>query len=109
MPSLLHVEVCYASPTQQCLLSVDVPENSLVRDAIKISGILARFPELELEQLIVGVFSKKCSLASALNDGDRIEIYRPLTIDPKVARRLRAEKNKKRLLQAAIAKRRSDS
>lgn len=60
------------------------------------SGVLARFPELVIEQLAVGIFSQKCSLDTPLKAGDRVEIYRPLTIDPKAARRLRAERNKKR-------------
>ena len=95
MPNRIRVEVCYASTTAQCLLSVDLPEESVVSDAIQRSGILIRFPELVLEQLSVGLFSKKCTLDTILKEGDRVEIYRPLTIDPKVARRLRAAKNKK--------------
>ena len=95
MHKSMQVEICYASPTQQCLLSVQVPENTLVSEAIQRSGILSRFPELKSEELILGIFSKKCSLETVLKEGDRVEIYRPLTIDPKTARRLRAEKNRR--------------
>lgn len=94
MLKMMGVEVCYASPTQQCLLSVQVPENSIAGDAIQNSGILTRFPELKLNEISLGIFSKKCSLDTVLKEGDRVEIYRPLTIDPKTARRLRAEKNR---------------
>ena len=91
----MQVEVCYASPTQQCLLSVLVPENSMASEAIQRSGILTRFPELKLEDVVLGIFSKQCSLETVLKEGDRVEIYRSLTIDPKTARRLRAERNRR--------------
>ncbi len=94
MPNI-HVEICYASTTQQSLLSVQVPENSTIKNAIIQSGILDQFTELDCEELVVGIFSKKCELSNILKEGDRVEIYRPLTIDPKTARRLRAEKKRK--------------
>lgn len=101
MLKLMRIEVCYASPVEQCLLSVEVAENTTVSDAIQASGILTRFPELILEQLVVGIFSKKCALDTVLKEGDRVEIYRPLTIDPKVARRLRAEKARKAIVKSS--------
>lgn len=94
MPSVIWVEVCYANPSQQWLLPIELPQGSLVSQAIESSGILNRCPELVLDDLKVGIFSKKCTLDTVLKEGDRVEIYRPLTIDPKVARRLRAQKNK---------------
>lgn len=94
MPNI-HVEICYASPSLQSILSVHAPQNSTVKDAILTSGIFDQFPELILEELVVGIFSKKCELSTVLKEGDRVEIYRPLTIDPKTARRLRAEKKRK--------------
>lgn len=94
MPNI-HVEICYASTSLQSILSVQVPQNATVKEAILSSGILDQFPELILKDLIVGIFSKKCELNTELKEGDRVEIYRPLTIDPKTARRLRAEKKRK--------------
>lgn len=94
MQNEIQVEVCYATPQEQCLLSLIVPKNTNVQNVILSSKILERFPELKLEQLVVGIFGKKCTLQTLLSEGDRIEIYRPLTIDPKVARRLRAQKKK---------------
>jgi hypothetical protein len=92
MPKMIDVEVCYASLTEQYLLSVSVSENATVKEAILSSGVLNRFAELQLEAMVVGIFSRKCSLDTVLKAGDRVEIYRPLTIDPKTARRLRAKK-----------------
>ncbi len=92
MSDLIQVEICYANPQEQFLISVAAPKNSTVLYVIQNSNILERFSELKLDQLVVGIFGKKCTLDTVINEGDRIEIYRPLTIDPKVARRLRAAK-----------------
>lgn len=97
MENEIQVEVCYATPEDQCLLTIIVPKNTTVQNAILSSKILERFPELKLEQLVVGIFGKKCTLQTPLSESDRVEIYRPLTIDPKVARRLRAAKRNKDL------------
>lgn len=88
----VRVEVAYARPETQRLveLLMDVP--ATVRDAINASGLLEEFPELELESLGTGIFSKPAALEDQLKDGDRVEIYRPLVIDPKEARRQRANK-----------------
>jgi len=96
MAKVIRVEVCYANPQQQWLLPIELPPESVVSQAIEASGILSHSPELTLEILKVGIFGKKCPLDTVLKEGDRVEIYRPLTIDPKVARRLRAEKNQKK-------------
>ncbi len=96
MPNTIQVEICYATPDEQCLLSVSVPKNSDVQYVICNSKIIERFPELKLTQLVVGIFGKKCTLDTIVNTGDRIEIYRPLTIDPKTARRLRAARKFKK-------------
>lgn len=88
----MQVEVVYGDVKQQILLSCDVADNATVRDAILSSGILQHYPELELETLTAGVFSKKVKLSTELKPMDRIEIYRPLIIDPKEARRLRSRK-----------------
>jgi len=92
---MLHVEVVYAAATQQAILSVILPEGACVGDAIGLSGILDRFPELTpLEQLKdrVGIFGERTSLDHPLQAQDRVEIYRTLPCDPKAARRVRALK-----------------
>jgi uncharacterized protein len=78
----LHVGVAYATPSRQVWLKLDVPEGTTVADAIARSGILAQFPEIDLERQKVGIFGKVAPLAAPVADGDRIEIYRPITADP---------------------------
>jgi putative ubiquitin-RnfH superfamily antitoxin RatB of RatAB toxin-antitoxin module len=91
----LTVEVVYATPTQQKMIKLEVPIGSTIQEAIDESGILAIFPEIDLSRQKVGVFSHLKHLTDRLNDGDRVEIYRPLTIDPKEARRRRVVKKNK--------------
>lgn len=90
MPELMRIEVAYAKPEQQVIVVLDLPENSTVEAAINASGLLARFPEIELSA--VGIFGKASELHQLLKTGDRVEIYRPLHNDPKEARRQRAKK-----------------
>ncbi len=87
----LSVEVAYGLPTRQVLLVVEIPSGATVRDAIAASGIENEFPDLEVDADRVGVFGQKVALDHTLEPGDRVEIYRPLLIDPKEARRARAE------------------
>jgi putative ubiquitin-RnfH superfamily antitoxin RatB of RatAB toxin-antitoxin module len=83
----MKVRIAYASPTRQAWLSVEVPDGATISEAIERSGILQQFPEIDLEQQKVGVFSKLAKLDAILADGDRIEIYRPITCDPKAVKR----------------------
>ncbi len=89
---LVEVEVVYARPEQQVLVALKMPETATVEQAIKSSGMLARFPEIDLNACKVGIFAKICALDQVLKQGDRVEIYRPLLHDPKDARRQRAAK-----------------
>jgi len=89
---LVEVEVVYAKPEQQVLVALKMPETATVEQAIKESGMLARFPEIDLNACKVGIFAKICALDQVLKQGDRVEIYRPLLHDPKEARRQRAAK-----------------
>lgn len=89
---MINVEVVYAKPDKQTLLTVSLSENCTVAEAILQSGILTQFSELNLETLAVGIFSTPCALDRIVKNGDRIEIYRPLQHDPKEARRQRALK-----------------
>lgn len=90
----MRVEVAYALPEQQIILSLVVPEGATVEQAIKRCGILERFPEIDLLQAKVGIFSKLTKMDVVLRDQDRVEIYRPLIADPKAVRRQRAEEGK---------------
>lgn len=91
------MEVAYAKPEIQHLIALQLPPGSTLWQAVRESGLLETCPELaergdELRDN-VGIFGRIRPAATELQDGDRVEIYRPLTMDPKQARRLRAEKN----------------
>jgi putative ubiquitin-RnfH superfamily antitoxin RatB of RatAB toxin-antitoxin module len=86
----LAVEVAYASPQRQTRLTVEIAEGATVAEAIQFSGITRHFPEIDLSQNPVGIFGRRCGLDDVLRPGDRVEIYRPLQVDPKEARRARA-------------------
>jgi hypothetical protein len=88
------VEVAYARPDQQVLLPVRLPPGATVGEAIRRSGVLERFPEIDLTRNKVGIWSKLSKLDTPLRDRDRVEIYRPLIADPKEVRRKRAEEGK---------------
>ncbi len=84
---MLHIAVAYAEPNQQVWLTIEVPEICTVHNAITASGILERFPHIDLERQKVGIFGKVTTLDATLNEGDRIEIYRTITCDPKLVPR----------------------
>lgn len=86
---VIEVEVIYALPDQQPLIPLKLPEGSTVRDAIRASGLMGQHPELVWGDLKVGIFSQPTKLDALLTAGDRVEIYRPLQMDPKEARRQR--------------------
>lgn len=90
----MTVEVAYALPRQQVMLRVSLPEGATVEDAIRQSGMLEKFPEMDLSRNKVGIFSKLAKLDEKLRDKDRVEIYRPLIADLKEVRRKRAEEGK---------------
>lgn len=85
----IDVEVAYAAISQQKIIPVCVSIGSTIEQVIQQSGILILFPEIDLAKQKVGVFSKQKQLTDVVHEGDRVEIYRPLTIDPKEARRKR--------------------
>lgn len=90
----LTVQVCYALPECQTLLDVAVPAGATIEAAIRQSGILQQHPDIDLEHQRVGIFGKLKSLDTEVRAHDRIEIYRPLKADPKVARQRRVEKHR---------------
>ena len=89
-----RIEVAYALPDEQVILTLEGSDGITLREAVEHSGIIARFPEIDLARSKVGVFGKLAKLDTRLNPGDRVEIYRPLIADPKEMRRKRAEKGK---------------
>ena len=90
----IDVEVIYALPDAQPLMQVQMAEGATVEDVIRASGVLEVFPEIDLTQNKVGIFSKLVKLDEMVRDKDRVEIYRPLIADPKEVRRKRAEEGK---------------
>ena len=90
----IMIEVAYALPEEQVIISIKVPTIFNVLQAIEKSGIQKKFPSIDLSKNKVGIFGKKITLDQPLNNRDRIEIYRPLILDPKEMRRKRASKNK---------------
>ncbi len=89
----ITVEVIYALPNEQKLITLQLSPDSTVQDAITHSKILSRYPEIDLNKNKVGVFGKACELTDSLFQDDRVEIYRPLIADPKEARKNRAKKS----------------
>ena len=90
----IMIEVAYALPHEQTLLKLDVPEMSTLADAIKLSGLLEKYPEIDLEKGKFGLYGKLSKTDVVLREKDRVEIYRPLLADPKEVRRKRAEEGK---------------
>jgi len=90
----IMVEVAYALPNQQLIIPVKVADNVTAEEAIKVSGVLEKFPEIDLNINKVGIFGKLTKLDTTLRNMDRVEIYRPLIADPKEVRRQRAAEGK---------------
>ncbi|EIJ42065.1 hypothetical protein BegalDRAFT_1163 [Beggiatoa alba B18LD] len=91
----IQIEVAYAKLMEQLIIPLTVPENTTAEQAIELSKIKMRFPEIDLTQQKIGIFSKPCALSTVLQAGDRVEIYRPLIADPKAVRKQRADEGKK--------------
>lgn len=92
--ALMHIEVAYALPTKQSLVDVAIKDGATVEDVIVASKLLAEYPDIDLSEAKVGIWSRVVKLHDVVKDGDRIEIYRPLIADPKEIRKRRAEKAK---------------
>lgn len=90
----IYVELVYALPAEQVLLKSEVPKGTTIAEAVKLSGILAKFPEIDLAKGKFGIFGKLSKVDTVLREKDRVEIYRPLIADPKEIRRKRAEEGK---------------
>lgn len=94
MSETLGVEVVYALPHKQEIVAVRLPEGGTVRQAVEASGLLAKYPEIDLAKSKLGVFAKLSKPDTVLRDRDRVEIYRPLIADPKEVRKQRAAEGK---------------
>lgn len=94
MNDSLIIEIIYALPDEQKLITLEVEQGCTIESAIQQSGILSQYPEIELTQQKVGIFSKVSKLDQKLREGDRIEIYRPLIADPKEVRKRKAAEQK---------------
>lgn len=88
----MTVEVAYALPDNQTLLTLDVPAGTTARQAIELSGLLRRHPEIDIAVNRVGIFGQLADLEQVLRPRDRVEVYRSLIADPKEIRRQRARK-----------------
>lgn len=93
MSAKIVVEVAYALPEKQYLQRVTLEDGATVEQAIQASGLLSLRTDIDLARNKVGIFSRPAKLQDTVQDGDRVEIYRPLTADPKELRRMRAEKS----------------
>jgi uncharacterized protein len=85
----MNVGVCYAEVDRQLWMRLEVPDHSTVAEAIQLSGLLKLYPEINLDTQKVGIFGKIAKLDSPVQEGDRVEIYRPITVDPQTVQRRR--------------------
>ena len=90
----MKVEVVYALPEAVDAVSVSLPAGASLRDAVVASGLLERHAGIDLEKQAFGIFGRRAVLETRLTEGDRVEIYRALALDPKEARRRRAARKR---------------
>ena len=94
MPEMIRIEVVYPLPQKQEIFAVKMPESATARQAIEASGVLQKYPEIDLTKNKLGIFAKLTKPDAPLRDRDRVEIYRPLIADPKEVRKQRAAEGK---------------
>jgi hypothetical protein len=87
----IEIEVAYALPENQLIRRLNLPAGTTAKQAVEFSGITTLFPEIDLSRNKLGIFGKLVSPGTVLHDRDRVEIYRPLVVDPKESRRKRAK------------------
>lgn len=83
----MRISVTYAEPRHQKWVEVEVPDGITAEDALRLSGLLEQFPEIDLNENKLGVFGKVVKPAQPLKEGDRLEVYRPITADPETVER----------------------
>lgn len=94
MADMLNIEVCYALADQQDIVRLRLPEGATLGQALEASGLLAKYPEIDLKKNKFGIYAKLSKVDAVLRDHDRVEIYRPLIADPKEVRKQRAAEGK---------------
>jgi putative ubiquitin-RnfH superfamily antitoxin RatB of RatAB toxin-antitoxin module len=92
----LRIEVVYALPGGEDAVTLRLARGATAGDAVRASGVLERHPEIDLARQQIGIYGRVVAAQAALADGDRVEVYRPLVVEPKEARRRRALKKKDR-------------
>ncbi len=90
----IPIVVSYGVSDPDCLIDLNVPGSTTLKEAVILSGIVDRFPEIDLATARTGIFGQLAPLEQVLKAHDRVEIYRPLLVNPREARRLRAEKSR---------------
>ena len=96
MTEQITVDIAFALPEEQTIMPLTLPTGSTVQDAVNASNLLQHYAHyIDLENLSVGIFGQKVTLDTKLTHADRIEIYRPLTADPKDIRRQKAQNTTK--------------
>lgn len=93
-PATIRVEVVYARSERQELVTVNLREGATLKDALDASGLLQKYPEIDLAKNKFGIYAKLSKPEALLRDRDRVEIYRPLIADPKEMRKQRAAEGK---------------
>jgi len=91
----IEIEVAYAERDCQVVVPLTVPRGTSAREALRRSGLLERFPAIGRREECLGVFGHPVSPCAPLEHGDRVEVYRPLEMSPKQARRLRAARRRR--------------
>lgn len=91
---MINVEVCYPLPAKQELVRLRLPAGSVLQQALEASGLLEKYPEIDLKKNKFGIWNKLSKADAVLRDFDRVEIYRPLIADPKEVRKQRAAEGK---------------
>lgn len=94
MAESIQLEVTYAKPERQEVVSLRLPAGSTIKQAIEASGLMARYPEIDLAKAKVGIYGKLSRMDTVVRDRDRVELYRPLIADPKEVRKQRAAEGK---------------
>jgi uncharacterized protein len=90
----IQIQVCYATPNAATLIPLTISKDACIADVLSFSAISVAHPEIDLANCRFGVFGKLKQAGDTLHAGDRLEIYRPLTADPKDARRRRVHKER---------------
>lgn len=93
----MKIQIVYATPDQQSIVELDVPDGTTVFEAAVQSGLANQFPDIDLDTIPMGIFGVRVKTATTtiLHPGDRVELYRSLLVDPKESRRTRAESQKR--------------